>query len=242
MTHSRAITIGGDGPHAASDLHVSHIEHDADQMDDFYTLTLWAPGATEPTHQFDTYRHGYGWTVLNAALTAKNEHVDARMQAVADWWTRHHTSATYEIHRILVAVDDTTWATRDEIAQRLKLAPADLQPGGPAADGLDAAARHGLLTWRNLRGEHPYAALTPAGYDLIHPDNQAAADRSQHSLAAALADEQPPQMPPSPAAGRAFRAGNRISAQPTPQPVTMQPAPATMELAPTTTRQGHATR
>jgi hypothetical protein len=235
MTHSRAITIGGDGPRAGCDLHVSHIEHDVDQMEGFYTLTLWAPGATEPTHQFDTYRHGYGWTILNAALTADDDDVDTRMKAVADWWTQHHTSTPYEIHRALVAVDDTTWATRDEIAQRLKLPPADLQPGGPAADALDAAARHGLLTWRNLRGEHPYAVLTPAGYDLIHPDDQAVADRSQQHLAAAIADEQAPQMPPSPAAGRAFRAGNSISAQPTP------PA-ATMAAAPATTRVAHANR
>lgn len=226
MNHSRAITIGGDGPHAGWDLHVSHIEHDVDRMDDLYTLALWAPGATGPTHQFDTYRHGYGWTILNAALTATDEHVDARMQAVTDWWTRCHASTAYEIHRILIAIDDTTWATRDEIAHRLRLPPADLQPGGPAADALDAAALHGLLTWRNLRGEHSYAALTPAGYDLIHPDDQTAADRSQHHLATALAGEQASQMPPPPAAGRAFRAGGTISGPPSPQPAAMAAAPA----------------
>ena len=235
MTHSRSITIGGDGPHAGWDLDVSHIEHDVDRMDDLHTLTLWAPDATEPTHQFDTYRHGYGWTILNAALTAADEQVDAYMQAVADWWTQHHTRTTYEIHRILVAVDDTTWATRDEIAQRLKLPPADLQPGGTAVHALDAAAGHGLLTWRNQRGEHPYAALTPAGYDLIHPDDQTAADRAQQGLADALTGEQAHQMPPSPAAGRAFRASNTISATPTQQP-------AAMAAAPTVTRQAHATR
>ena len=236
MTHSRAITITDDGPNAGWDLHVSHIEHDVDQMEDLYTLTLWAPEATEPTHQFDTYRHGYGWTVLNTALTADNEHVDTSMQAVADWWAQHHTSTPYEIHRILVAIDDTTWATRDEIAQRLNLPPTDLQPGTRAADALDAAARHGLITWRNPRGEHPYAALTPAGYDLVHPDDQAAADRIQHQLAATLADEQAPQLPPPPAAGRAFRASNPISAPPTPRPVT------SMAAVPAPARQAHATR
>lgn len=236
MTHSRGITIGGDGPHAGWDLHVSHIEHDVDRMDDLYTLTLWAPGATEPSHQFDTYRHGHGWPILNAALTAADERVDARMQAVGDWWTQHHTSDLYEIHRILVAIDDTTWATRDEIAQRLKLPAADLQPGGPTVHALDTAARHGLLTWRNLRGEHPYAALTPAGYDLIHPDDQAAADHTQQHLIAALSEEQTPQKPPSPAAGRAFRVGNTIGAQPNPQPA------AAVAATPATARQAHTTR
>ena len=236
MTQSRAITITGDGPQAGWDFHISLIEHDVDRMEDLYTVALWPPGVAEPTHQFDTYRHGYGWTVLNTALTAADEHADARMQAFLDWWAEHHTSTPYQIHRILVAIDDTSWATRAEIAQRLNLDPDGLEPNTPNGDALAAAARHELITWRNLRGQHPYAALTPAGYDLIHPDDQAAGDRSQRHLAAALADEQAPQMPPSPAAGRAFRAGNTISAQPTAQPT------ATMAAAPAIARQAHATR
>ena len=138
MTHSRAITIADDGPHSGWDLHVSHVEHGVDPMEDLYTLALWEPGATEPTHQFDTYRHGYGWTAINDALTADTDRLDTRMQSVTDWWTQHHTTTTYEIHRILVAVDHTTWATRDEIAQRLNLPPDDLQPGRPAAGARSA--------------------------------------------------------------------------------------------------------
>ncbi len=236
MTRSRAITITGDGPQAGWDFHLSHIEHDVDRMEDLYTLALWPPDATEPTHQFDTYRYAYGWTILNAALTAADEHADARMQAALDWWTEHHTTTPYQIHQILVAIDETTWATRDEIAQRLNLDPNGLEPHTPNGNALAAADRHELITWRNLRGQHPYAALTPAGYDLIHPDDQPAGDRSQHRLAAALAAEQAPDGPPSPAAGRAFRAVNSVNAQPTLNPTT------TAASAPATTRQAHTSR
>jgi hypothetical protein len=216
MTHTRAITLTDAGPHAGWDLHVSHAPHDLDHMQDRYSLSLWPPGAKAPAHQFDTYRHGYGWTILNAALTASDQHVDTLMQTAAHWWTQNQTSLPYHIHRILHAIDDTTWATRDEIAQRLNLAPADLEPHTPHADRLDAAARHGLITWRNLRGEHPYAALTPAGYDLIHPEDQPSADRRHSNLAAALEAEQAPAITASPAAGRAFRTIGSVSAHPVP--------------------------
>jgi len=236
MTHSRAIAITADGPHVGWDFHVSHIEHDVDRMEDVFTVALWPPDATEPAHQLDTFHYAYGWTVLNAALTADDEHADARMQAALDWWAEHHTSTPFQIHRILVAIDDTTWATSNEIAQRLNLKPIELEPNTPNGDALATAARHGLITWRNLRDQHPYAALTPAGYDLIHPDDHRAGDRSQHHLATALAAEQAQAVPPSPAAGRAFRAAGSVSAQATLSPV------ATVAPAPATTRQTHASR
>jgi hypothetical protein len=222
-THSRAITITGDSPHAGWDLHVSHIEHDVDQMDDLYTLALWAPGATEPTHQFDTYRHGYGWSILAAALTADDEHVDDRMQAVADWWAQHHTTEPHEIHRILVAVDDTTWATRDEITQRLAIDPDNHE----AHDAVLAqAAHHGLITWHTRRDHAAYAALTPVGYDLLHPADQASGEHSQQRLTAALADHGERATPP-PAAGRAFPPITRVPALPAiPSTSALRPAPS----------------
>jgi hypothetical protein len=217
MTESRAITVTGDGPHAGWDFHISRIAHDVDRMEDLYTVALWPPGAAEPTHQFDTYRYGYGWTVLDAALTAADEHADARMQAALDWWTEHHTSTPYQIHRILVAVDETTWATRQEIAHRLKLGSHGLERGTPYGDALHNAEQHGLTTWRSARVGSTIAALTPDGYDIVHPDHQQMGDAGQRRLEAALTAHDP-TLPTrrAPAAARAFPRLRSVATTPLP--------------------------
>jgi hypothetical protein len=222
--------IVDDGSFSGWEFVASRNGHDIDAMDDLYTIELWPPDANQPAHSFATYRHAYGWTVINAALAGDDE----QMQAALDWWTEHHTSAQYEIHRILVAIDDTTWATRDETAHRLGLGTDDLEPGAPYGDALATAERHGLVTWRNQRAT-PYLALTPTGYDLIHPDDQSTADADQRNLAGALTSDQPETVPTPPSAGKAFPTINHVTAQ---APAGLGVAPP----APLSARSVHSTR
>ena len=96
--------IVDDGPFSGWEFVASRNEHDIDAMDDLYTIELWPPDANQPAHNFATYRHAYGWTVINAALAGEDE----QMQAALDWWTEHHTTTPYQIHQILIAIDETT--------------------------------------------------------------------------------------------------------------------------------------
>jgi hypothetical protein len=214
MHTQHSTMIIGEGPFAGWEFVAGHIEHDIDAMDDLYTVELWPPDADQPAHSFETYRHAYGWTVITAALSADGW-ADEQMQAALDWWTASHTTTAYGMHRILVAVDDSTWATRGEIAHRLRLGITDLQPGTPYGDALATAERLRLLTWHNQ--PRPYVALTPDGYQLIHPDDQQAGHASQQRLTAALAADHSPQQPAQHhPAGRAFPPIDRVAAQPGP--------------------------
>src|SRR5262245_57894506 len=126
-----------DGPMAGWDLTITHIEHGIDAMDDRYYLDLYQPGADHPAHTFHTFRYGYGWNNLNAALTGKDEPMAAALQ----WWTANQSTPLYAVHRILLSIDHTTWATATEIAQRLAI-PADaLNPDQPYGQALATAER-----------------------------------------------------------------------------------------------------
>jgi len=220
QTRSNAITID-DGPYAGWGFVATHLEDD-DAMDDLYTLDLWPPDADQPAHTFATHRYALGFDTISAAL-ANSDGTQAAMR----WWMHNHVTVPYEIHRILVTVDETTWASRPEIAERLHLPSDELDPGTPYGDALAAAQRHGLLDWRNQRAT-PYAALTPNGYNLIHPDDQQTADSLHQELALTLAIDQRSAAAP-PAASKAFLKLNRVLATATadigvsPLPTTAQP-------------------
>jgi hypothetical protein len=212
-----------DGPLAGWDIAITHIPHGVDAMDDLYTLDLWPPGAGQAAHAFQTYRYAYGWAVVQAAVPGG----DAQMQAALDWWIANNDSPAYAIHRILVAIDETTWATRDEIAERLRLAVDDLDLAKPYGQALATAEQHQFVTWRNQRAT-PLIALTPTGYDLIHPDEpQALASQQQFldalNASASVGEEQPSAeaaAPPASTVSRAFRQLRHVSPQiTTPVPV-----------------------
>jgi hypothetical protein len=219
QTRSNAITIDT-RPYAGWELVATHLE-DEDAMDDLYTLDLWPPDADQPAHSFATHRYALGWNVIDAAV-AGSEGVQKAMH----WWAHNHTTVPYEIHRILVAIDETTWASRPEIAERLRLPSDELDLGTPYGDALATAQRHGILEWRNQRTA-PYAALTSNGYNLIHPDDQQSADSLHQELALTLAIEQ--RSAPAPPASKAFLKLNRVFATATadissvPPPTTAQP-------------------
>lgn len=225
--HSNAMPIDH-GPMAGWDISITHIPHGIDAMDDLYVLDLWTPGADHADHTFETYRHAYGWNTLNTALTGD----DDAMQAALDWWTTNHTTHAYAAHRILVAIDITTWATKTEIANRLVMAPTELDADHPYGRALAATNQHHLTTWRNRRttgspDSTPLVALTPAAYDLIHPDDANTAAKSQQWFTTTFntADAAPQS-----AEGTRSRASNAFplvrGLQPVPAPQIDTPPPA----------------
>lgn len=173
------------GPMAGWDITITHIPHGIDAMDDLYVLDLWAPGADTAAHTFETYRYAYGWNTLNTALGGR----DNAMQAALEWWTANNTTPAYAAHRILVAIDATTWATRAEIANHLAMDPSDLDVDQPYGRALAAIDQHNLTSWRNTRpggrasNFTTLIALSPAAYDLIHPDDATTASKSQQWFA-----------------------------------------------------------
>jgi hypothetical protein len=63
-----------------------------------------------------------------------------------DWWTHNHTTLPDEIDRILVTIDETTWANRDEIANAYacpSTSPRRLPCGELSTEGSDTACSTG---------------------------------------------------------------------------------------------------
>ena len=206
---SSAMTIT-EPPLTGWDITVTHIEHGVNVMDDLYTLEMWPPGADQAAHVFQTYRYAYGWAIIQAAVPGG----DTQMQAALDWWTTNNDSSEYAIHRILVAIDENTWATRDEIAQRLGLTVDDMDPAEPYGQALATAERRRLVSWREHRAT-PLVALTPAAYDLIHPDKVQAVvgqkGRRTRSTDAGSHRPAPPAANAAPTVARAFRELRQVS-------------------------------
>jgi len=225
-SQSSAMTLI-DGPLAGWDITVTHIPQGVDAMDDLYTLDLWPPGAGQAAHSFQTYRYAYSWAVIQATVHGG----DAQMQAALDWWTANNDSPAYAIRRILVAIDETTWATRDEIAERLGLTVDDLDPAKPYGQALATAQQHQFVTWRNQRAT-PLIAFTPTGYDLIHPDEpQALASQQQfldavNASASAGQEQTSPEAaaPPASTAARTFPELRHVSPQVTATVSVLPPA------------------
>jgi len=223
-SQSSAMTLI-DGPLAGWDITVTHIPQGVDAMDDLYTLDLWPPGAGQAAHSFQTYRYAYSWAVIQATVHGG----DAQMQAALDWWIANNDGPAYAIHRILVAIDETTWATRDEIAERLGLTVDDLDQAKPYGHAVATAKQHQFVTWRDQRAT-ALAALTPTGYDLIHPDKQQTVVSQQQFLDAVNAsanagqEQTSPEVaaPPASTAARAFRQLRHVSPQVT-TPISVLP-------------------
>ena len=206
---SSAMTIT-DGPLTGWDITLTHIEHGVDVMDDLYTLELWPPDADQAAHTFQTYRYAYGWAVIQAAVPGG----DAQTQAALDWWTANNDSPAYATHRILVAIDENTWATRAELAQRLGLTHKDLDPASPYGQALATAEQRRLVTWREHRAT-PLVALTPTAYDLIHPDKVQAVSGQRHrrnrSNTDAASHQPDPGASAAPRVAKAFRELRQVS-------------------------------
>jgi hypothetical protein len=60
------------------------------------------------------------------------------VQNEMDWWTHNDITAPCEIDRILVTIDETTWANRDEIANVCPIDESALAPGSDREPPVDA--------------------------------------------------------------------------------------------------------
>jgi hypothetical protein len=215
------------GPMAGWDISITRIPHGIDAMDDLCVLDLWVPGADHPAHSFETYRYAYGWDTLQTGLHGG----DDEMQAALDWWTTNHATPAYAAHRILTAIDVTTWASHQEITAALRLADDERSPADLYQHAMAVADEHHLTNWRTNR-EPALVALTPTAYDLIHPgDSDHAAQRQQWFTTAlnASATISPPVTTPlngnRPRAANAFPHITDVNPEPA-VPANSQPAPS----------------
>ncbi len=135
-TSSKLTTV--DWPMDGTELDLTLIEHEMEPQEDLLVLDFYPPGANEPAHTFQTFRHGFGGDLLSAALAD-----DRQMARLVDWWLGVRDSQLYAAHRILIALDNG--AAPDLLANRLRLTPADLAPTAQYGRALDTLVNAHLV-------------------------------------------------------------------------------------------------